>query len=334
LRGYIQTQALYLAVRLGIPDLLAEGPAAVDALAARTGSHAPTLRRVLRGLVNLGVLHEPAPGTFALTPLGQGFLGEAAATLRAWTLFTGEVLYPARAGLLRAVQSGATPFAELFGADFFEYLAAHPDLGRLFDQGMRRETEQVAAQVAAACELGPSGTVVDVGGGQGTLMAALLRDRPGWSGILFDREPVLAAARERLAAAGLANRCRLVGGDFFTSVPEGGDCYVLSWILHDWDDAQAIRLLANCRSALGAGERGSGRSGEPRLLVVEAVLPERVAEPTPLVESDLAMLVLTGGRERSAAEYEALLWAGGFRLRRILPTGSMRSVLEAEPRSA
>lgn len=331
LRGYIQTQALYIAVRLGIPELLAEGPVGVDRLAARTGSHAPTLRRALRGLVNLGVLTEPEPGCFALTPLGQGFLGEGAATLRAWTLFTGEVLYPARAGLLRAVESGATPFGELFGADFFEYLAAHPELGRLFDQGMRRETEQVAAQVAAACELGSGGTVVDVGGGQGTLMAALLRDRPGWSGILFDREPVLAAARERLAAAGLEDRCRLVGGDFFVAVPEGGDCYVLSWILHDWDDAQAIRLLSNCRAAMEKGAKGRQAGGELRLLVVEAVLPERVAEPSPLVESDLAMLVLTGGRERTAGEYEALFRAGGFHLRRIVTTGSMRSVLEAEP---
>lgn len=331
LRGYIQTQALYVAVRLGIPDLLAEGPVGVDVLAVRTGSHAPTLRRALRGLVNLGVLAEPEPGCFALTPLGQGFLGEAAATLRAWALFTGEVLYPARAGLLRAVQSGVTPFGELFGADFFEYLDAHPELSRLFDQGMRRETEPVAAQVAAACELGPSGTVVDVGGGQGTLMMAFLRNRPGWSGILFDREPVLAAAAARLAAAGLEQRCRLVGGDFFESVPEGGDCYVLSWILHDWDDAQALRLLTNCRAAM---EKAQGRTagGERRLLVVEAVLPDRVAEPSPLVESDLAMLMLTGGRERTAGEYEALLSAGGFRLRRIVTTGGMRSVIEAEPR--
>jgi hypothetical protein len=126
-----------------------------------------------------------------------------------------------------------------------------------------------------------------------------------------------------------------VGGDFFVSVPEGGDCYVLSWILHDWDDAQAIRLLTNCRAAMEKREkRAQGRAagGELRLLVVEAVLPDRVAEPSPLVESDLAMLVLTGGRERTAGEYEALLAAGGFRLRRIVTTGGMRSVIEAEPR--
>ena len=324
LRGYLSTQAIFVAAKLGIADALASGPRRAEALAELVGADAQVLRRLLRGLVNLEVLCENEDGSFALSPLGQVLGSDHPGSLAEWAVFTGEVLYPARAGLLDAVRTGQSPFPRLFGRPFFEHLADHPALAGFFGAGMTLDVRRTAAAVARAYDFSRATRIVDVGGGHGTLIATILAAHPHLSGVLFDRAESLPRARETLTAFGVADRCTLVEGDFFTQVPAGGDVYLLSWILHDWTDEESIRILTRCASAMAQSERS-----EPRLLVLELLLPERVTQPSEVVDADLAMLVLTGGKERTASEYRALLAAAGLTLRQVIEPGTPRRILEA-----
>ncbi|HND34511.1 MAG TPA: methyltransferase, partial [Myxococcota bacterium] len=229
-----------------------------------------------------------------------------------------ELFYPARAGLLPAVQQGHSAFEATFGTDFFSWISGRPELRRAFDAGMGRQTEALAQRLAAL--LGEEERIVDLGGGQGTLLRAVLGQRPGCTGILLDRPAALAGAHRLLEEAGLQERCRIQEGSFFEDLPQGASSYVLSWILHDWSDDDCLRILRQVRKVL---------QPEARLLILEAVLPERVTAPSPVLESDLAMLVLLGGQERSEAEFAALLQAAGLRLSRRVDLGLDRCVLEA-----
>jgi hypothetical protein len=319
--GYLTTQLLYVAVKLGVAEALADGPRDAEAVARAAGAEADALRRVLRGLAAEGIFDEGPDGRFALTELGACLRGDAPDSLRGAIAARGDVYYGAAAGMLDAVRHGGSAFERVHGLGFFEHLARHPDLGAAFQGSMADRSRREAADVVAAYDFAGFARLVDVGGGTGILLEAILRAAPGTSGVLLDQPPVVERARGRLETAGLAGRCTFVPGDFFAAVPPDGDAYLLSRVIHDWDDDAAVRILGNCRTAMG--ERGT-------LLLVEAVLPERAREQPAAIRMDLHMLTLLHGRERTTAEYERLLGASGFRVERVVPTRSSSGIVVVE----
>jgi hypothetical protein len=319
--GYWVSQALYVAAKLGVADLLADGPRPVEELATVTQTDASSLRRVLRALASVRVFTEARPGTFALTPLAALLRTGTPDSMRALAIMYAEEQYRAWGDILHSVQTGETAFERQFGTSYFAYLAQHPEADRVFNEAMTGWTTQLVGAVVDAYDFSPFKTVVDVGGSYGTLLAAILRSHPVARGILFDQPHVVAAAGEQLAAAGVAERCTTVGGDFFVEVPSGGDAYVLAQILHDWDDERSVAILRQCRRAMPA---------HGKLLVVELVLPPG-EEPFFGKWLDLHMLVLLGARERTATEYEALFRTAGFALARVIPTAAGASIVEAVP---
>ncbi len=319
--GYWVSQALYVAAKLGIADLLADGPVDCEDLAAATNTHAPSLQRVLRALASVGVFTEVSPGSFALTPLAELLRTETPGSMSALAIMYAEEQYRAWGEMLHSVRTGEMAFDHQFGMGYFEYLAQHPEADRVFNEAMTGWTQQLVGAVVDTYDFSPFHTVVDVGGGYGALLATILRNNPGTRGILFEQPHVIASAEEELVAAGVADRCTFVGGDFFVEVPAGGDAYVLSQILHDWDDERCVAILGQCRRAM---------PDHGKLLVVELVLPPG-DDPFLGKWLDLHMLVLLGGRERMATEYDALFRAAGFKLARVVPTSPGPSVVEAIP---
>jgi hypothetical protein len=319
--GYWVSQALYVAAKLGVADLLIDGPRPIEELAAATQSDAPSLRRVLRALASASVFTESRPGTFALTPLAALLQTGTPDSMRALAIMYAEEQYRAWGDILHSVQTGETAFERHFGTSYFAYLAQHPKADRVFNEAMTGWTTQLVDAVLDAYDFSQFKTVVDVGGSYGTLLAAILRSHPAARGILFDQPHVVATAGERLAVAGVAECCTIVGGDFFVEVPSGGDAYVLAQILHDWDDERSVAILRQCRSAMPA---------HGKLLLIELVLPPG-EEPFFGKWLDLHMLVMLGARERTAAEYEALFRAAGFAPGRVIPTAAGASIVEAVP---
>ena len=325
--AYQASRALYVATRLGVPDLLADGTKSAEDLAAGTRAHAPSLRRLMRALAAFGVLVEQADGRFSLGSLGGCLAGDAPGSVRDAVLMYGdEDFWRTWGDLEHCVRTGESAARHLFGSDdAFARYAADPRLGRVFNAGMTVLTATTVTVVTAACDLSGVGRVVDVGGGRGRLIAALLQANPALRGTLFDLPSVVEGAPQVLAEAGVVARCEVVGGDMFETVPAAGDLYVLSRVIHDWEDARAIAILETCRRAMAESAR---------LLLVERVLPDRI-KPTPAVQpqvlSDLNMMVRTGGRERTRAEFGMLLAAAGFRLERVVPTAAPVSLVEATP---
>ncbi len=322
IRGYQFTQALYAAARLGLPDLLAEGPQPVAALAGPCGVAAPVLARLLRALTTLGVFAEVAPDTFGPTPHSQRLREGVPGSRRATLLLAGADLYPRWGHFLGALQTGQTTAQLAWGMGSWEWRAQHPEYGAIFDDAMVEGSRTRAAALVAAYDFAPFATIVDVGGGRGALLAAILRATPGARGVLVDQPHVVAGAEAALAAAGVADRVRVAPGDFFAAVPADGDAYILSLILHDWDDERATAILATCRRAM---------AGRGALLLVERVLPGGADRPWEPYFADLNMLAGLGGRERGEAEWRALLAGAGFSVTRIVPTGADASLIEARP---
>lgn len=319
IKGFWVSRALYVAAKLGIPDLLRDEPKSSDDLAQATGTHAPSLYRVLRALDSVGVFAEDDQGRFALTPLGATLRTDVPGSLRYFAIEElGENHYPAWERVLHSVETGAIAFNHVYGASKWQYMAEHSDEARIFDAAMSSFSSVVAAAVVAAYDFSSSATVVDVGGGDGTLLAAILKANPSLRGAVADLPHVAEGAQRRLDADGLADRCEVAAGSFFESVPVG-DTYVLKFIIHDWDDQQSAAILRNCRSAMAANGR---------VLLVEAVIQPGTATSFSKYV-DLNMLVMTGGRERTEAEYRALLDSAGLRLTRIIPTSTEMSILEA-----
>jgi hypothetical protein len=317
--GFVTTQLLYVASKLGIADLLADGPKSGEEIADAVGANPDALLRVLKGLVTDDVLAEEDDGRFALTALGKHLK-----SLQGAALVRGEVYYSAAAGLLEAVTDGGTAFEHVHGERFFDHLARHPDQEAAFQASMAARSEQEARDVVAAYDFGGMRRLVDVGGGRGVLLAEILRAHPGIHGILTDREGAVAEARTHLEAASLADRAECVAADFFETVPAGADAYLLSRVIHDWDDADARRILATCRQAMDSASK---------LLIVDAILPERARERLAAIRMDLHMLLLLGARERTEAEFRALLESSGFRLQRVAMTQSPAGlgIIEAVP---
>ena len=319
--GYWISQAIYVTAKLGVADLLADGPRPVEELAGATQSDAASLRRVLRALASVGIFTEASPGAYALTPMAALLRTETPHSMRSLAIMYAEEQYRAWGDVLHSVRSGDRAFDRRFGMSYFEYLAQHPESDRVFNEAMTGWTMQLVGAVMEAYDFSPFETVVDVGGSYGALVAAVLQRNPAAHGILFDVPHVAAAAGEALVGTGVADRCTTVGGDFFVEVPAGGDAYLLAQILHDWDDEHCVAILQQCRRAIP--ETG-------RLLVIELVLPEG-EEPFFGKWLDLHMLVMLGARERTAAEYAALFDASGFALARVVPTPAGPSIVEAIP---
>jgi predicted O-methyltransferase YrrM len=320
--GYQVSQALGVAAQLGLADQLAAGPRSAEELARVTGAHAPTLLRLLRLLAAFAIVDEPEPGRFGLTPLGECLRGDAPNTVRdTVAALTAETFWSAWGDLLHCVRTGESAMSHLYQAsNIFTYYRDHPELGAMMNAFFAAQGRIIAHSVVAAYDFSASRLIVDVGGGMGQLISTILRAHPHARGLLFDLPEVVARAQPLLAEAGLAERCETRGGDMFAAVPEGGDTYLLSRVLHDWDDAKAGAILANCTRALAPGAT---------LLVVDYVLPDRVTPSVSVQQAtrgDLNMLVRTGGRERTAAELGALLDVAGFALERVIPIATGHSV--------
>jgi hypothetical protein len=310
--GYLSTQLLYVAARLGVADALTGGPQGAAELAAKVGARPGPLHRVLRGLAADGVLDELPDGRFALTPVGELLVDGVPGSQRGAAVVRGQLYYAAVGALFDSVQDGPAPAAPAFelvhGEPFFVHLAAQPERTAGFRASMADRSAREAHAVVAAYDFRPFRRLVDVGGGPGVLLRTILAAHPELDGLLFDRPEVVEDAT--LPAA---------GGDFFVEVPPGADAYMLSRVIHDWTDDDALAVLRSCRRAMP-------RSAT--LLLVEAVLPERAADDPEAIRMDLHMLTLLRGRERTAAEFAALLAAAGFTLDRVLPTAAGVSVLE------
>jgi hypothetical protein len=324
------TQAISVAARLGVADAIASGATTSAEIAQRVGADGPTLYRLLRALADHGVFAQAPGDRFALTPMGHSLRSDAPHSLRRWAIWTGARFYrEAWSDLEKAVRTGEPSFARVHGSDLFGYLEEHPDDAAVFDGAMKDIAGNFLAGILAVYDFAGRSTVVDVGGGSGTLLAAILQSFPAARGVLFDVPPVVASARPVLESAGIADRCQTVAGNFFDEVPPGGDLYILSNIIHDWDDAHALRILQTCRAAMGA---------DARLLIVELVLPDD-ARPSMGKLLDLEMLSVTpNGRQRTEAQYAELLARAGLRATAVVPAlpGTPASYVEAaaEPHPA
>jgi hypothetical protein len=311
------SMALSVAAKLRLADALAAGPKPVDALAAETGTHAPSLFRLLRALASVGVFAEDE-GMFRQTPLSEVLRTGVPGSMRAVADYCGaDWSWRPWGRLLETVRTGRTAFDEVFGEQVFDHLAKHPDESAVFNEGMTGFSMQESPAVAEAYDFSPFGTIVDVGGGHGHLLCTILKKHPGPKGVVFDAPHVAEGATARIAEAGLAGRCRAEGGDFFKAVP-AGDAYGMKHIIHDWPDDKATTILRNCRRAARPGAK---------LVLVEMVIPPG-NDPSPGKLLDLEMLVIASGKERTEAEYAALLAGAGWRLARVVPTKAATSVIE------
>ena len=316
--GYWLSKSLNVAAELGLADLLRDGPRTTDDLAGACGAHAASLYRLMRALASVGVFTEMQGRRFGLTPMAELLRSDVPGSMRSLARMYGSEQYRAWDDLLGSVRSGEPAFDRVFGASYFEFLAKTPQADAVFNDAMTGWTTQVADAVASAYDFAGFDTVVDVGGGHGLLITTILRANPTLRGVLLDLPHVIAGARPLIQAAGLEDRCETVGQDFFQSVTEGGDAYVLAQILHDWDDERARTILLNCKRAM----RPDGK-----ILVVEQVLSP-ANEPSFGKWLDLHMLVLLTGRERTEAEYAALFETAGLRLANVIPTASGASIIE------
>jgi hypothetical protein len=323
--GGLVAQAISVAARLGIPDALGDEARSSADLAGAVGAHPPTLYRLLRALADYGIVAETERDRFLLTPLGSLLRADTPGSMRGWAIMVGMPFHRAAwTGLYDAVRTGEPAFARVHGIDLFGYLAGDPDDAAVFDAAMESVSSNFLVSVLDAYDVTRFPTIVDIGGGTGTFLGAALRASPHSRGILFDTPQVLRSAPPVLEAAGVAERCQLVPGDFFRSVPAGGDLYVLSNIIHDWDDDAAVRILGRCREAMNETSR---------LLLVELVLPDDLA-PSPAKLYDLEMLALTpNGRHRTGNEYRALAEKADLRVTTVAPAslGSPASFVEAQP---
>ena len=313
---------LYAAAKLGLADQLSSGSKSAAELANPMNLHAPALHRFMRSLAGLGILTERDDQRFALTPLGEalrtGAPGSARATLIA---FGGPAFWHSWEEIIYSLQSGRTGFEKAWGMPVFDYLAQHPEEASYFSEAMVGFHGAEPPAVAAAYDFSGFKTLVDVGGATGNLLAAILSRHAAPRGVLYDRPHVVRDAPALLETHGVAERVRIEPGDFFERVPAGGDAYLLSHIIHDWNEEQCLTILGHCRDVM---------QPDGRLLIIETVLPTGDTPHQGKLQ-DMVMLVLPGGQERTEAEYNTLLSKAGFRLNRVVPTESVVSVVEAVP---
>lgn len=315
-----KSQAVRAAAELGIADLLAEGPMTAAQLATAAHAHRPFLHRLLRALTTIGVVVENGDGTFELTPMGA-----LLPSLTSWTTWWGRYAWPEWAHLVDSLQTGQSARVLLSGERGFSAVEADPERAAVFNSAMAELTRVEAAGMVENYDFSGFGRIVDVGGGYGEVLVAILSACPQAAGVVFDLAHCAEGAHRHIVEAGLEDRCEVVTGDFFEAVPAGADAYIVKSVVHDWDDSDAQRILESCRRATGAGST---------LLLVERVMPERLgtsAADQSTARSDLQMLVAHGARERTAPEIAELLSRSGFRLEEVHPTGRGLTVHEAVP---
>lgn len=320
--GHRVTAVIYVAATLGIADLLFEGPKTATELASLTDTHECSLHRLMRGLVALAICREAADRRFELTEIGAHLAAKSERSLKAWALFEGEILRAGWVQLIESIRTGKTG-TELagLGQERFERMAETKNAA-LFNEGMAAITRVALPPILSACDFSGISTLMDVGGGVGELMSAVLKKYPTMRGIVFDLPHCAERARQNLAAAGAAQRAEFIGGSFFESVPAGADAIILKSVIHNWNDDRCVRILQNCHNAM----KPAGR-----LTVIDRVVPENVKPDTDYlaaVLSDLNMLRGPGGCERTEREHRELLSRCGFRVTRIVPAGRY-SLIEA-----
>jgi hypothetical protein len=319
--GHFVASALQVLLRLGIPDRLASGPQTAAELARDAGVREDGLYRVLRALASVGVASEGPSRTFALTEAGELLVSGAPGSMRDMALWvTSPFHFRVYAELMHSVKTGEPAAEKVTGMPVFEYFPTQPELSEIFNNAMTNLSEVVVRAVLDVYDFTGIGTLVDVAGGHGAVLTTILNAYPRLRGVLFDLDHVVAGAAPRIQAMGLADRCRSESGDFFKAVPAGGDAYIMKHIIHDWDDERAVAILRNIRTAIG-GKRG-------RVILLESVLqPGNAPDFGKII--DLEMMVMPGGRERTADEFREVFASAGFALTRIVATQSPLSVVEA-----
>ncbi len=312
---------VYAAAKLGLADQLATEPKNATELAGPMQLHASSLHRLMRTLAGLGILTERDAQRFALTSLGEALKTGAPGSARATLIAFGGTFWHGWEEILYSLETGYTGFDKAHGMPLFEYLSQHPADASYFNEAMIGFHGDEPLAVAQAYDFLRFKNVVDVGGGTGNLLSAILSSHAGLRGVLFDRPYVVLEAPSLLKARGVEDRVMIEAGDFFETVPSGGDAYLLSHVIHDWNEDRCLTILGHCRKAI---------KPDGRLLIVEMVLPAGDT-PHPGKVLDMVMLVFPGGQERTEAEYASLLGKAGFRLSRVVPTASAVSVVEAVP---
>jgi len=317
LTAYWQSQALYAAARFNLADRLAEGPKTAEQLAPECGAHADSLYRLMRALTSLGVLEEDASGRFTLTDFGQPLRTGGPGSMHALALMTGDEHFRAWGELTHSIETGQPAFDKVIGQPIFDYLAENPDKAAVFDAAMSDIHGHETAAVLGAYDFSGIERLADLGGGNGSNLKAILEQYPEMEGVLFDLPHVVSRAQDAWGETEPGRRCEFVAGSFFETVPPA-EAYFLRHIIHDWDDERCQGILRLCAAALPPGGK---------VLVVEMVVPPP-GEPSPVKLFDLVMLVIPGGRERTAEEFRQLYDRTEFDLARIVPTPGGVSVIE------
>jgi len=322
--GYCISQAIASAARLGIADLLRDGPRGASELARLTKSDEPSLQRLLRALAAQGIFAEQEDGTFVLTPAAEFLRADHPESLRDWSVAMAGELYRGWAEFDHSIRFGEPAFPRVFGCQIFEYFSKHPEVAADFDRAMVSYGAGLSASLAESYDFAGVAKIVDVGGGYGRILAGVLKRYPSIRGVVFDLSHVEAGARATFASNALSGRCEFIAGSFFDTVPQGGDLYFLSQVIHDWNDEKSLQILSNCRRAL----KPSGK-----LVVMDIVMSNERNFPDRFGRIlDLHMLAVSdGGRERTVGEFRSLLERSGFQLARVIPTRVPASLIEAVP---
>ncbi|MDQ3749940.1 MAG: acetylserotonin O-methyltransferase [Acidobacteriota bacterium] len=318
--GGLMQKSIWVAAKLGIADFLVEEPRTAEELAAVTDTHAPSLYRVLRLLATAGIFAETPERKFELTPIAELLRGDAPRSMRDYAIMMGEDwIWQAYGELMYSVKTGGIAHDKVQGMSSFEFYAQNEEAGKVFNRAMTNLSLLTAPAIVEGYDFSGIGKLVDIAGGHGLLLAAILKANPHLRGVLFDLPFVIEGASELLESEGVAARTEKVSGDFFESVPAGADAYMMKHIIHDWDDQSSIKILQNIHWAMNE---------DGKVLIVEMVVPEG-NEPSPAKGLDLVMLTIEGGKERTAEEYRELLAAAGLSLSRIIPTRSPYGIVEA-----
>lgn len=314
--GHMVCRGIYVAAKLGVADILAEGPQTAGKIAAKTGTEPESLYRLLRALSSSGIFREEENGEFSLTPMAEHLREDSPDSLKSFVLMVGNTSYAIWGELMHAIQTGEEAFHRVFGASMFEYFKQNPEKGKVFDAAMEGMHRREIEPMLDACDLRGDETVVDVGGGNGSLMAEVAGRYPGINGVVYDLPEVVERAK-RTRGDNNAGRLRFEPGSFFDYVPEGGDVYLLRHIIHDWSDEKAGLILQNCRKA---------KKPNARIIVVENVIPSGNG-PYFGKWLDVGMLLI-GGKERTERQYRELFHAAGLELTRVIPTAANISLVE------
>ena len=318
INAYQISQFVYVASKLGIADLLKDGPKHYAELAKMSGSDPNALFRLLRALASVGIFNQPEKERFELNELSAYLCQDAPGSLRSSAIASVEFPYPVFGHLLYSVKTGGSAFDDLHGMSMWQYFAQNPEARKAFDETMSEGSRVSAAAIVNAYDFSRFDRIVDVGGGQGVLIASILKANPSVRGTLFDQEQVVKGVKELLKGAGVSERCETVAGSFLERVPGGGDAYILKDVILDWKDHEALQILRNCRQAMKVNKT---------LLIVERNI-ESDKPTVEAIQADMRLMVMNGGRERTREEFQALLSRAGFELTHVIPTLSPYQIVE------